>query len=119
MTEQFTTEGERRLGRLLAKERRAGVEHYVTGQHHAEIVEEDTHVYAALSFVNVMGHAVFVLCRRAPRGEWDPWKVFGEFGQGHVFKLSEPPESWDFSVAMLAALDEAERRWDADSETQT
>lgn len=111
MTE-FNTEGERRLGRPLAKERRAGVEHYVTGQHHAEIVEDDTHVYAALSFVNVLGHAVFVLCRKAPEGKWETWQVFGEFGQGHVLKLSGPPESWEFSEAMLAALADAERRWD-------
>jgi hypothetical protein len=106
MTE-YQTEGERRLNRPLAKEKRAGVDHYVTGQHHAEIVEDDTHLYASLSFVNAMGHAVLVLCRKAAEGEWQTHALYGEFGQSHVFAVGAPPGSWVFSEAMLAALAEA------------
>lgn len=107
--ERFATAGEAMIGRTLRKEERAGVSHFVTGQHQAEIVEDDTHLFAILTFVNVMGHAVLLLCRKSKR--WEPWGVFGEAGHS-LLKRGQPPEDWEFSDDMLAALRKAECEWE-------
>lgn len=86
MTE-FHTAGEGLVQRELQKEKRSGVEHYVTGQYHARrrgITAAVVEMAAELSYVDVMGHAVLVQCVRV-KGTWEPVTV-ARCGQFHRFQ---------------------------------
>lgn len=112
---QFETAGERMCKRRLRTEnRRPGGLHYVVGQHRAVIVEEDESLHAVLSYVNVMGHAVVVLCRKGEDEEWKPFGSFMTSGIEVTWNAQPVTESFALSPNMIAALDEAEKNWERD-----
>jgi hypothetical protein len=106
------TAGELLTGRRLAKERRAGGEHYVTGQQEARLLEEPPtpghSAGAALSYVDMVGHAVLVLCGKRERdGEWEPLAV--RRAGIVVTEEARPPNAVGFTLSekMRSALQEA------------
>lgn len=106
----LTTAGEILVKRELRKEKRAGVEHYVTGQHVAKRVEPGgpgVEMAAELSYVDVMGHAVLVECVYHDGG-WTP-VVLARAGQVHAY----PPclaskAGFELSEKMVETLREIE-----------
>lgn len=117
----FETRGEQYAGRSLQSENRAGVRHYVTGQHHATIPCRDVQDFfnpnvvgdvGRVSYVNVRGHAVVVLTWR-DRGS-DEWKAtwVGSAGQFTETEAVRAPSDFKLSEAMLAALAEADKTTD-------
>jgi len=116
VTGRLGTMGEELVGRPLEKELRAGVMHYVPGQHHAEIVVRDGRALitnepeqiARLTYVDVMGHAVAVSCSR--RDETATWRPSWVARAGQV--TAEPTVradtvGFELSAAMLDALEAA------------
>lgn len=78
----MNTAGEKLVGRVLEKEKRGGVTHYVTGQHHAELIEHSVgdvgidETVVRLSYVDTMGHAVAVVVARYEGDDtWHPITV--------------------------------------------
>ncbi len=106
------TEGERLLGRPLAKEKRSGVEHYVPGQMQA--VRWDGREYGTdraceigrITYVDVMGHACVVLAFRYLNGDTDWFATWagraGQTWQSEAKRLD--PGDFTLSEKMLAAL---------------
>jgi hypothetical protein len=108
---EFRTAGERLCGRELAKENRAGVPHFVEGQHYAAIINDDTHLTALLTWVDEFGHAVAMPCKK--NGEyWVPMGSARKAGQSHSFKVVDVPTDYTFSEAQTKALEDAETRGD-------
>lgn len=68
----FTTKGEAFVGRELKKEKRAGVDHYVLGQHHAELAgpPEGGMEIATCSYCSMLGVVSFSMVR-VNGGEWE------------------------------------------------
>lgn len=108
------TIGERLVGRKLQTEKRAGVPHYVTGQHEAVVFvglrDATTNAeieIARLSYVDIGGHAVVViLMREKGESEWEAtWlRRAGHAYEGHA---TMAPASFALSEKMRAALDAA------------
>ncbi len=117
------TVGERLVGRPLTMENRAGVPHYVTGQHHAGVItpeelratldelgiDDDGELVAELSYVDAGGHAVCVLVTRAP-GEGNDWEpqMIGRAGVRTFLGWRTADEvPFEFSEKMRDALAKA------------
>jgi hypothetical protein len=95
---------------LWRKEKRAGVEHFVTGQHRAWPVDDPTAVSdegvraeAILAYVPVMGHSVIFLILHRAEGTW------ATTGQAFHIQCSMPrtellPPDFALSEKMLAAI---------------
>ena len=93
-------------------ERRAGVEHCVTGQHRvfavddpAAVSEDGVPLVALLAYVPVMGHSVIVLLIHREGGEW------GTTGYAFHIRCLRPgleklPDDFALSEKMLAALED-------------
>jgi hypothetical protein len=115
----FRSAGEKLVGHELATERRAGAPHYVTGQHYAEVADpkelrklgvEPEVLSAVVSYVDVMGHAVAVVCsKEADGGEWRP-ELIARAGHYNVEPWRSPDETFRLSYPMLKALSDAEAR---------
>ena len=101
------TQIEAMIGRQLSRERRAGVEHFVPGQHQARpLAQEPTagvrlEVYE-LSYVDGGGHAWLVLVERED-AKWVPVYAF-RGGQSVVRGMAGVPA---LSGPSLRALDDA------------
>ena len=103
------TAGEQLVGRVLAKEVRGGVEHYIPGQHEAvihagrEYGTDDPCEIGQISYVDRMGHACVLLVFRKKGGEWMPtWASrAGQFFKEDAHKVRD---DFQLSDAMLAAL---------------
>lgn len=93
----------------LETEHRAGVKHFVTGQHRAWRMKDEDGEAAMLVYVNVMGHAMVTLCGREGDG---PWVMLADrmvTANGLASaEWSPPPADFAFSEKMLAALDAAQ-----------
>lgn len=117
----WPSEGDRVAGRLLEKEQRAGVTHYVSGQYEA-IYHSGGEDYSTgepidvgrLTYVDLMGHLCVVLLARRDASE--AWRVtwVGRTGQTHSSpaRKIEQPDEFPLSERMLAALADAkEEPW--------
>jgi hypothetical protein len=106
---RYATAGERLAGRQLKRETRAGVEHFVTGQHEARWLQSEDFLtgkrqdIARLTYVDVGGHAVVLLCARGgPDEAWAPTWI-GRAGQ--VFEdRAVHADGFELSAKMLAAF---------------
>lgn len=106
------TVGEQIVGRELAKEYRAGVEHYVPGQYAATLVSAAEYgtkrpvEVGRITYVDVMGHACVVLTMRHldEPGEWVATWVSraGQAWKSEARKVE--PGEFTLSEKMLAAL---------------
>lgn len=104
-------------GRDLAREMRAGVEHFVTGQHHAKLSDWGNDYFSGdpiqvgrLTFVDVMGHlCVWLVSRSAEDAAWQVTWV-SRHGQltSQEARMVQPGE-FELSPKMLTALDRAGR----------
>lgn len=120
-SQEWPSEGERCAGRLLEKEHRAGVTHYVPGQHEAvyhtggsDFFTEEPQDLARLTYVDQMGHLCVVLLSR--RDSADEWRVrwVGLSGQRYTSpaRRIDDPGEFPLSEAMRAALANAkEEPW--------
>lgn len=113
MTASFPTYGEAFAERELRKERRAGVEHYVVGQHHAEAIEPDDpreaegDVAAVLTYCSPLG-LVGVPMVKPEGGDWEPLVQFCRLlGLGVDYGTKPLPEDWVLTDEMREALDQA------------
>jgi hypothetical protein len=118
---EYASEGERIARRKLLKEARAGVTHYVPGQHHAffhrggsDYSTGEPLDVAHLTYVDVMGHLCCVLLAR--RDETDEWRVTwaGRSGQTYTTpaRRIDQAEEFPLSDAMREALANAkEEPW--------
>lgn len=105
---RWATVGEAYLERELKKERRAGVEHYVVGQHKAEVVEEDGQKAAILSYVSSLGVTTVVLVKKGPY--WLPVHNWARVvGLSVDYGLKPLPDDWELTDEMKAAIDAAEK----------
>lgn len=113
----FTTEGEKMLGRPLKKHMKAGVPHFVPGQHHAEIVGDDCCYHAVLGYVSAMGHAVQLLCKKTDEHGWMPCRGSSarSAGQSTIFTSQPLPDTFTLSGPSIAALDAAIEREEKDA----
>jgi hypothetical protein len=105
---EVLTLGEIYAMRRIEREDRAGVPHYVPGQHFARMLTGQT---ASLSFVDVGGHVCIVPVVRTN----DTWHHLGSsvrVGQHTVNVYNLTAENFILSENMLAALDRAENRRD-------
>ena len=108
----FRTKIETMIGRTLARERRAGVDHFVPGQHHARRLEQTVEVndrpldVFELSYVDGGGRAWFVLVDRDD-DRWVPVYAFVG-GQTFVRELGGVPTLSDASKAALERAREAQ-----------
>lgn len=95
----------------LLVEDRAGVPHFVTGQHRAYLLgDNDPPTGALLRFADVMGWGWLVLCERDQvAGRWTACYVsqFTATGLG-TNEWTKVIGDFEFSDKMLAALDNAE-----------
>lgn len=99
---EWKTAGEALCRRELKKERRAGVTHYVTGQHGCFV--EDGIAY--VTFVDQLGHALSVPFHR-PEREWVQVGVYFRAGQYRADPPRQLPDDFRPSERMLAALEGA------------
>lgn len=114
---QFPTPGETMCQRTLEKENRGNIPHFVTGQHHAEVVADDVALFAVLTFVNVSGMAVLVLCiKKSGTAEWEPYQAMRIAGCAADLGPQKIPESFELTDLMKAALKEGEDRYVAEQE---
>lgn len=116
MDDRSPTKGEMLLNRSLERERRAGVEHYKTGQHKASkmVIAEDGSEVAALGYVDVRGHACLVLCgRERPEDEWHA--AFSIDAGLTTVGRARALNGFVLSPAMLRALEEADVLPDLDA----
>lgn len=115
----FSTPGEQLAGRELRKEKRAGLTHFVTGQHRATIEVRDgvDHFDSSivgdvgrLTYVDVWGRLVCVLTWRDKGSE--EWRAtwVSTAGQETKSEAVRAPEDIVLSEKMLAALKEADGR---------
>lgn len=105
---RWTTRGEAFLGRELKKERRAGVDHYVVGQHLAEKDEMESGdpniEVAVLSYVSTLG-AVRLPVVRVFGGEWEPaLRKCRVAGLSMDYGIRNLPDDWELTEEMKAAL---------------
>lgn len=110
------TKGEEMLGRSLKIEQKAGVPHYVPGQHHADIVGDDYCYHAVLSYVSAMGHAVQILCKKTDERGWIPCPgtVARSAAQTVTYRPQPLPDDFSLSGDSIAALDAAIEREERD-----
>jgi hypothetical protein len=97
--EEFATMGEALVRRELKKHRRAGVDHFVAGQHGAFV--EDGIAY--VTFVDQMGHAVNIPFER-DGDDWKPVGVYQRAGQATAEQRSLLPEDFVPTEKMRAEL---------------
>lgn len=111
------TKGEEMLGRPLKKHKKAGVPHYVPGQHAADIVGDDYCYHAVLSYVSAMGHAVQILCKKTNDRGWipAPGTVARSAAQTTVYRSQALPDDFSLSADSIAALDAAVEREERDA----
>lgn len=112
----MNTEGEKLLGRELRKEMKAGVPHYIPGQHHAEVCGDDYTYHAVLGYVSAMGHAVQLLCKKTESG-WIPCPgtVARSAAQQVTYRPQALPADFTLSSDSIRALDEAVERYGKDA----
>lgn len=117
-SERLGAEAERLAGRPLAREMRAGVEHFKPGQHHATIEARDAQDYfdptirgdvGRVTYVDQMGHLCVILVWRDTGS--DKWRPTWLSRCGMVTKspVVQAPDEFRLSEKMLAALAEADR----------
>jgi len=88
-------------------ERRAGVKHYVAGQHRViPLTDEEPDLVCLLAFVPTMGHSVVCVPICITEGQWDPVGLAFHIlcNHPHVEQLSA---DFRLSPAMLKALNES------------
>lgn len=108
----FSTPGETMCQRELKKENRGTIPHFVTGQHHAEVVADDVALFGVLTFVNVTGMAVLVLCiKKAADKPWEPYEAMRIAGCAADLGPRKIPEDFVMTEKMQAALKDAEDRY--------
>lgn len=114
-SQDFPTAGEKLAGRTLSKETRAGVEHYIPGQHEATIyagIEYGTDRPAEIgrvTYVDQMDHLCVVLAYRHT-DESEEWYAtwLGRAGQTWKSEARKiEPHEFALSERMLAALADA------------
>lgn len=106
-TPEFPTLAEAFVGRALEKERRAGVDHYVEGQHHAELqrAPEEGMAVAQLQWVNALGLAVTVVVKMLPDGEWETAVPSARMlGLSFDYGMQALPADFKLNDGMKAAL---------------
>lgn len=111
--EEWPTKGEAYVGHELRREKRAGVDHYVAGQIHAKLEQqEDPNIRVALlDYTTAMGAVAIVPCVSVFGGEWEPALHAARFvGLDVDFGPRQLPEGWKLTDEMRAALKEAEER---------
>lgn len=109
--EEWPTKGEAYVGHELRREKRAGVDHYVSNQIHARLEpQEDPNIRVAiLDYTGQMGAVVIVPVVKMMGGEWEKALPFCRVVGLDVYYGPRPlPEDWKPSDEMLAALKEAE-----------
>lgn len=111
------TKGEEMLGRSLQIELKAGVPHYIPGQHHADIVGEDYCYHAVLSYVSAMGHAVQILCKKTDDRGWipAPGTLARSAAQFAIYRPQALPDEFNLSADSIAVLDAAIEREEKDA----
>lgn len=97
----MTTVGEAMVGRALRRERRAGVEHYVPGQH-AAVEDPDLPGVYLLSYVDQLGYAVVIPCEWEGN-HWKAVRIALRAGQ-ETIRTSALRDDFELSPRMLAAL---------------
>ena len=113
----YGTPGETMCQRELEKENRGGIPHFVTGQHHAEVVADDVALFAILTYVNVNGMAVLVLCmKKSGTAEWEPYEAMRIAGCAADFGPQKIPHEFKLTDLMKAALKEGEDRYISEQE---
>lgn len=108
--EDLRTAGEKLCKRSLSKEKVAGVQHYVVGQHYAEVTADMGGILTALlSWVDQHGNAVAMPVRK--RGnEWQPYGFARKGGQSVLYPVIDVRD-YNFSEEQLHALRQAEERY--------
>lgn len=112
MAPDYLTRGEQLAQRPLMAERRSGVPHYLTGQHHAIVETIDEEVgggkACTLSYVDTMGEVVVAVLIQ-DEGAWLPMMI-GRSGH-QVFHGWVPAHETRFELSdkMLAAIERAEQ----------
>jgi hypothetical protein len=108
---EWKTRGEAMVRRELRTEKRAGVDHYVLGQYHAEEVEpedprEGEEVRAAiLSYVTHFGVVAVPMIREEGEEGWKPMaRAFRVAGLGVDYGPRPLPDDWELNDEMKAAL---------------
>lgn len=101
------TLGEQLAQRELRKERRAGTEHYVLGQHHVLDVErEGDEVVAALAYCTMLGLVVVPMVKT--EDGWEPVvRISRVVGLSVDYGMRDLPPNWKPSAEMIAVLDAA------------
>jgi hypothetical protein len=112
----WRTAGERLCNRELRKEQRAGVPHFVEGQHHAEILDADGPLLVSLTWVDQFGHAVFMVVER--RGDEWVGRVARKAGQSYCHSPINVKEDYKFSEPQLEALNGVLKEIDGDQNQQ-
>jgi hypothetical protein len=112
----WTTVGEAFLDRELEKENRAGIPHYVIGQHRADLMGppgEDGMTVAQLSWCGPLG-ACAVACVKPDGMEWElAMRIFRLLGVQMDLGSRQLPSDFELTEEMRAALAAAEERgWD-------
>jgi hypothetical protein len=115
--DDLNTAGERLVGRRLEAEIRAGVPHYVPGQHDARIYPWSTAwpggepiQVGRVTYVDVGGHAcVLLVARDTPDGDWRPTWI-GRAGHHYAEQAIPAPANFIISPGMYAALRDADLR---------
>lgn len=104
---EWKTRGEAAVGRELRTEKRAGVDHYVEGQVHAELQgpEEGGILVAQLTFVNRIGVCLLAMVSVDGR-EWEPAvRGYRCVGLGMDYGMCSLPDCWKPTKEMIEALD--------------
>jgi hypothetical protein len=113
----FASEGECLAGRVLAKEARAGTEHYVPGQWDVtlhvggeDFFSHESQDIARITYVDAMGYLCVVLALREPSltGEWRATWV-SRAGQtfNSPARRVDSPDEFPLTAKMLTLLAEA------------
>lgn len=110
MTFGWPTLGEAVAERTLRKENSGGVEHYVEGQHFAEVESEGDDKAALVSWVGAPGLCLVPLIW-TDGGPWRPLiPKFRLIGLSVDYGHRELPEDWQPTEDMLSAISRAEGR---------
>lgn len=109
MTEQkYHTRGEALVGRKL----KGDGQHFTPGQMSARYITDEEAIFAFLTFVNKMGHAVCMLVCRKPGREWEPaTEGYREAGHTVLYPERKFPEGFKLPEKTVGFLNEAERSW--------
>lgn len=119
--DELATAGERYVGRRLEAEMRAGVPHYVPGQHDAVIYPVGVDAFTnepiqvgRVTYVDRMGHAcVLLVARTAEDAPWRPTWI-GRGGHNYVEQAVHAPAGFILSPGMYSALAAADARGPVD-----